>query len=109
MKRLLLGWVALVLLSPALAVPSAATGKTLYTQNCAGCHGANAKGGVGPSLKSAATWTAAQFKTALTQGKTPKKTLSAVMPRFPKGLAGGKGKVDEQFQSVQLYLKKLKP
>ena len=27
------------------------TGKTLFTKNCASCHGANAKGGVGPKLQ----------------------------------------------------------
>lgn len=109
MKRFWLTLTAAALVPAALAAPSAGAGKTLYTQNCAGCHGRDARGGVGPSLKGAAAWTPAQFKTALALGKTPKKTLSAVMPRFPKGLAGGKGKADEQFQSVQLYLKKLRP
>ncbi|MER3483406.1 MAG: cytochrome C [Meiothermus sp.] len=31
--------------------PKATTGKAQYSQNCAGCHGANLQGGAGPALK----------------------------------------------------------
>ncbi|WP_022801630.1 c-type cytochrome [Deinococcus ficus] len=112
MRLLTLTALGLSLLTVASAAPSAAAGKALYTANCAGCHGANAKGVVGPSLKLAATWTPAQFKTALVIGKTPKGvTLKPMMPRFTKGFAPktGKAPTDDQIRSLQLYIKSLKP
>lgn len=60
----------------------AAAGKEKFTATCAGCHGANAEGGVGPALKVTNTWTDAQFHTAIREGRAPDKTLSAMMPHF---------------------------
>lgn len=60
-------------------------GAKTYASSCAGCHGAEAKGGVGPSLVNAdgpKAWTLAQFTTTLREGKTPERELSALMPRF---------------------------
>ncbi|GHF38963.1 hypothetical protein GCM10017781_14340 [Deinococcus metalli] len=57
----------------------------MFASNCAGCHGAEAKGGVGPNLTTAdgpKAWTDAQMITALREGKTPEKTLNTIMPRF---------------------------
>lgn len=60
----------------------ATAGKEKFTATCAGCHGANAEGGVGPALKVAKDWTPEQFGAAVREGKAPTKTLSAVMPHF---------------------------
>lgn len=64
--------------------PSAEGGKTFFASNCAGCHGANAEGGVGPKLDQAATWNLTQFGEAVHEGKAPDKTLAAMMPHFTK-------------------------
>lgn len=63
---------------------SAEGGKTFFASNCAGCHGANAEGGVGPKLDQAATWNLTQFGEAVHEGKAPDKTLAAMMPHFTK-------------------------
>jgi mono/diheme cytochrome c family protein len=64
--------------------PSA--GAELFAGNCAGCHGANAQGNIGPSLVMAdgpKAWTLAQFTTVLREGKLPEgRELNATMPRF---------------------------
>ena len=66
-------------------------GKALYTGakkpevNCAVCHGAGGKGGVGANLTTAdgpKSWTDAQFIAALRQGQAPDRALNATMPRF---------------------------
>lgn len=64
--------------------PSAEGGKTFFASNCAGCHGANAEGGVGPKLDQAAAWNLTQFGEAVHEGKAPDKTLAAMMPHFTK-------------------------
>ncbi len=53
--------------------------------NCAVCHGAGGKGGVGANLTTAdgpKTWTDAQFVLSLRQGQAPDRMLNATMPRF---------------------------
>ncbi|WP_135228141.1 c-type cytochrome [Deinococcus fonticola] len=60
-------------------------GKTKYAASCAGCHGANAEGGMGgmaPKLNAVKDWTQEQFKTALRDGNTPTKTLAPPMMKF---------------------------
>ncbi|MFC3835154.1 MULTISPECIES: c-type cytochrome [Deinococcus] len=60
-------------------------GETIYASNCSGCHGADGKGVVGPSLVTAdgpKAWTDAQLLTTLREGKTPERQLSTAMPRF---------------------------
>ncbi|MBX8465509.1 cytochrome c [Deinococcus sp. RIT780] len=53
-----------------------------YATSCAGCHGAEGQGGIGPALEKVNEWTLAQFTTVLREGKTPERELGAVMPRF---------------------------
>ncbi|MBZ9750299.1 c-type cytochrome [Deinococcus sp. HMF7604] len=60
--------------------PSA--GGKLFVGNCAGCHGPEGQGGVGPALGQVKEWNLAQFTAVLREGKTPERELSAVMPRF---------------------------
>lgn len=99
------------LTSVALAAPTAAAGKAIFTANCAGCHGANAKGAIGPNLKDATAWKYDLFKRALLQGKDDKGVaLKAMMPKFTGGFAPNTGKApsDDQMKSVQMYLKSLK-
>ncbi len=59
-----------------------AGGKT-FASSCAGCHGAEGKGGVGPAMtKEANTWTLEQFTSAVREGKAPGRDLGAMMPHF---------------------------
>lgn len=66
----------------ASATGDAAAGAEKFAGTCAGCHGANAEGGVGPALNVVKDWSVEDFTTALREGRSPSKTLSAVMPRF---------------------------
>lgn len=60
----------------------ATAGGDSYATSCAGCHGAQGQGGIGPALEKVNEWTLAQFTTVLREGKTPERELGAVMPRF---------------------------
>lgn len=79
--------------------PSADNGKTFFASNCAGCHGANAEGGVGPKLDQAAAWNLTQFGEAVHEGKAPDKTLAAMMPHFTKEQVS-----DTQLADVHAFL-----
>ncbi|WP_188968605.1 c-type cytochrome [Deinococcus aerolatus] len=72
--------------TPNAAEGNAEAGTALYASSCAGCHGAQAGGGIGPSLltdEGPRGWTLAQFTTVLRKGVLPEgRELSAVMPRF---------------------------
>ncbi|GGM09755.1 c-type cytochrome [Deinococcus aerophilus] len=72
--------------TPNAAAGNAEAGATVFTSNCAGCHGAQGGGGIGPSLvtdEGPKAWTLAQFTTVLREGVLPGgRELSAVMPRF---------------------------
>ncbi|WP_221088267.1 c-type cytochrome [Deinococcus aquaedulcis] len=58
-------------------------GADLYaSKGCAGCHGPQGQGGVGPSLAKVKDWNLEQFTATLREGKTPERVLSAAMPRF---------------------------
>ena len=81
--------------------PSAEGGKTFFASNCAGCHGANAEGGVGPKLDQAATWNLTQFGEAVHEGKAPDKTLAAMMPHFTKAQVS-----DAQLADMHAFLQK---
>lgn len=84
---------------------NASAGQTVFASNCAGCHGANAQGGIGPSLVTAdgpKSWTLAQFSAALRQGHAPDRELSTVMPRFSQAQIS-----DAQIADLQAYLKTL--
>lgn len=84
------------------AEASAADGKTLYVSNCAGCHGPEAKGGMGPALAAVKDWSPDEFKTALRDGKTPTRTLGAMMPKFADAQLN-----DEQINAIGNYIKTL--
>ena len=60
----------------------APAGGKSYATSCAGCHGAEGQGAIGPALENVNEWTLAQFTTVLREGKTPERELGAVMPRF---------------------------
>lgn len=80
-------------------------GGAVFASNCAGCHGANAGGNIGPALTTAdgpKSWTLAEFTLALRQGKTPERELNATMPRFSETQL-----TDEQIADVQAYIKTL--
>ncbi|PTA68198.1 c-type cytochrome [Deinococcus arcticus] len=58
-------------------------GGDLYaSKGCAGCHGPQGQGGVGPSMAKVKDWSLEQFTATLREGKTPERVLSAAMPRF---------------------------
>ena len=81
-----------------------AGGKT-YAVSCAGCHGANGQGQIGPSLVAADgpnSWTLAQFTTTLREGKTPERELGAVMPRFNETQL-----TDSDIANLQAFIKTL--
>ncbi|MFD1730562.1 c-type cytochrome [Deinococcus malanensis] len=62
-------------------------GKFTYAASCAGCHGQEGQGGVGPALTDAdgpKSWTLDQFTATLREGRTPERELSLAMPRFSK-------------------------
>lgn len=58
-------------------------GKSTFASSCAGCHGAEGQGGIGPAMtKDANKWTAAQFTAAVREGKAPGRDLAPMMPHF---------------------------
>jgi cytochrome c oxidase cbb3-type subunit 3 len=76
-----------------------ATGKKVFTERCVACHGADAKGGIGPDL------TKAQYKF----GKTEAAMLETLSNGRPAGMPGfGKELDHEQLEGVIKYLLSLK-
>ena len=66
-------------------------GKTKYAASCAGCHGANAEGGMGgmaPKLNAVKDWTQEQFKTALRDGEISATTRETVRRNYEAVKAG---------------------
>ncbi|MFD2610083.1 c-type cytochrome [Deinococcus taklimakanensis] len=57
-------------------------GSKTFAASCAGCHGANAEGGVGPALNVVKDWSLEQFTAAVREGKAPDRELAPMMPRF---------------------------
>ena len=96
---------------PPLGTPVAvsAAGPALFAANCAGCHGAQAQGGVGPNLSGLAkSWTAPQFAHAVLDGQAPEgRTLAPMMPRFKTAGFDGAPPTDEQMTAVHTFLKGL--
>ena len=86
----------------ASASGDADAGKEKFAGTCAGCHGANAEGGVGPALNIVKDWSLEDFTTALRQGRAPNKTLSPVMPRFVATQVS-----DQDISNIHEYLKGL--
>ena len=76
-----------------------AAGKLIFSQRCVACHGANAKGGIGPDL------TGSVFKF----GKSGAAILESVANGRPGGMPGfGKELGHEQLEGVVTYLLSLK-
>ena len=74
--------ILVVAMSASLALPAfAADGAATYKAKCAGCHGAEGQGKVGPALKGTSL-TADQINDLLTKGNDAKK------PPHKKALAG---------------------
>jgi mono/diheme cytochrome c family protein len=69
-------------------------GQALYTQYCAGCHGADASGGFGPPLQHE-DWNDQQITAIIRNGKKP-------MPAF------GSKMTDMQVKSVVAYVDSMK-
>lgn len=81
---------------------NAEAGKTVYAGTCAGCHGTEGQGGVGPKLDMTKTWSDAEFTAAVREGKAPEKELSPVMPRFAEAQLSA-----QQIADVHAHLKTL--
>lgn len=81
---------------------NAEAGKTVYAGTCAGCHGTEGQGGVGPKLDMTKTWSDAEFTAAIREGKAPEKELSPVMPRFAEAQLSA-----QQIADVHAHLKTL--
>ncbi|MFC3861410.1 c-type cytochrome [Deinococcus antarcticus] len=88
--------------------PAPVNGQALYAGNCAGCHGANAAGGIGPALTATAAWSADQFKEAVLHGKAPEKELAPTMPRFATTGIDASPATDEQLNAIHDYITSLK-
>ncbi|GBF07226.1 cytochrome c, class I [Deinococcus aerius] len=92
----------------ASAAPAPVNGQDLYASNCAGCHGAQAQGGVGPGLAETKAWADADFRQAVLHGQAPGgRTLSPVMPRFGDTGLGGEAPTEEQIDAIHAYVKGL--
>lgn len=96
--------------SQAAEVASATNGDTgqgqeKFTASCAGCHGAQAQGGLGPALNGATgsgTWTVSEFERAVREGHAPDRELAPTMPRFTEAQLS-----DEDLMDIYAYLKSL--
>lgn len=82
-------------------------GQTLFAGNCAGCHGANAEGAMGPALKPAGSWSDAEFKEAVLHGKAPTRNLAPTMPHFADTGLDGQPATDEQINAIHTFIKGL--
>ena len=97
--------------APSTGTPVAASagGPGLFAANCAGCHGTQAQGGVGPKLAGLAkNWTAPEFAHAVLNGQAPEgRALAETMPRFKTAGFDGVPPTDEQVTAILTFLKKL--
>lgn len=67
----------------ATATGDAAAGQQFFAGSCAGCHGAEGQGGIGPAMNAHATgWSQPEFAQTLREGLSPRGELAATMPRF---------------------------
>ncbi|MFB9991143.1 c-type cytochrome [Deinococcus oregonensis] len=91
-------------MSPALAA-APVNGSQLFAASCAGCHGAQAGGGIGPALAATRPWSTAEFASAVLHGKAPaSRELSVVMPRFAETGLNGEPVTDEQLQAIRAFV-----
>jgi mono/diheme cytochrome c family protein len=78
---------------------------TFASASCAGCHGANGGGGIGPNLGNAdgpKAWTLDQFTTSLRNGQSPAGPLKSPMPQF-----GTTQLSDGDITDIHAYIKTL--
>ncbi|MDO4262698.1 MAG: cytochrome c [Deinococcus sp.] len=67
----------------AVASGDAAAGQQIFASSCAGCHGAQGQGGIGPAMSAHATgWSQPEFVQTLREGLSPRGELAGTMPRF---------------------------
>ena len=93
---------AVVAATPASATPD---GQALFVGNCAGCHGAQAEGGVGPALGEAAAWSAPEFAQAVLNGVGPGgRALAPVMPHFAQTGLDGAPATDAQVEAIRTFI-----
>ncbi|WP_216323079.1 c-type cytochrome [Deinococcus aestuarii] len=80
-----------------------ADGQAKFVSACAGCHGQQGQGGIGPNLvatEGPRSWQLAQFEAALREGHAPGRDLGAVMPRFTEEQLS-----DEDVLNIYTYLR----
>ncbi|THF69215.1 cytochrome c [Deinococcus sp. Arct2-2] len=91
-------------MSPALAA-APVNGATLFAASCAGCHGAQAGGGIGPALAVTRSWSTPEFAAAVLHGQAPEgRELSAAMPRFAETGLSGEPVTEEQLQVIRAFV-----
>jgi mono/diheme cytochrome c family protein len=98
MKRSIILFTVIALLSLSCVAFAAEDGAAIYKSKCAGCHGPDGAGKVGPAVKGTAL-TEAQIADVLTKGAAGKKAPHA------KGITG---LTPEQATAVATYVKSLK-
>jgi mono/diheme cytochrome c family protein len=98
MKRSIIILTVIALLSMSCAAFAAEDGAAIYKTKCAGCHGPDGAGKVGPAVKGTAL-TDPQIDDLLTKGAVGKKAPHG------KGVAG---LTDDQAKAVATYVKSLK-
>ena len=94
---------------------NAQAGQEIFAASCAGCHGQQAQGVVGPNLvqggDAAVNWQFADFRRALLIGETPDgRSLNATMPRYDGTALQPKGQPasDQDIADIQAHLKTLR-
>lgn len=89
------------------AAIASAGGPALFAANCAGCHGAQAQGGVGPRL-AGLTFAGSQFFHAVLDGQAPEgRALAPMMPHFRTAGFDGLPPTETQMTAILTFLKRL--
>ena len=98
MKRSVVVFTIIAILSMSCVAFAADDGKAIYTSKCAGCHGADGGGKIGPAIKGT-SMSADQIAEFLTKGAEGKKAPHS------KGMSGLSA---DQAKAVADYVKSLK-
>jgi mono/diheme cytochrome c family protein len=93
----------------AVLAASGPDGPALFAANCAGCHGVQAKGGVGPKLAGVLRpWGALTFTHAVLDGVAPEgRRLAPMMPLFRAAGFDGLPPTEAQLTSVLHFIQGL--